>query len=181
MSKIGKKSISLPQGVTVTVDNGLVTVKWPKGTLSYQILQGVSVTVEETTVTVTVDSENIWNLWGLTRTLIQNMVTGVSEGYTKKLHILWVGFGAKLNGQKIGLSLGFSHPVEYLLPTGIAATIEKDPKGNDIITLTWIDKQLLGETAAKIRKLKQPEPYKGKGIRYIDEVIKLKAGKAAKK
>lgn len=181
MSKIGKKPILLPNGVTVTIDNSVVSVKWSKGNLSYTLLSGVTASVEENTVVVAVDSDEIWNLWGLTRTLIQNMVTGVSEWYTKKLHILWVGFGAKSAWQKLNLSLGFSHPVEFALPTGISATVEKDPKGNDIITLTWIDKQLVGETAAKIRKLKEPEPYKGKGIRYIDETIKLKAGKAAKK
>jgi large subunit ribosomal protein L6 len=181
MSKIGKKPIALPSGVTVTVDGSLVTVKWSKGTLSYSLLHGVTVSLEETTVTVAIDTDEKKNLWGLTRTLIQNMVTGVSEWYTIKLHILWVWFGAKIAGQKVNLALWFSHPVEYVLPAGIAATIEKDTKGNDIITLTWIDKQLIWETAAKIRKLKAPEPYKGKGIRYIDETIKLKAGKAAKK
>jgi large subunit ribosomal protein L6 len=164
MSKIGKKTITVP-----------------KGTLSYTALEGVSVVLEDNVITVSVADDSIRNLWGLTRTLVNNMVVGVSEGYTIKLHILWVGFGAKVNGQKLGLSLGFSHPVDFDLPQGIAATVEKDPKGNDIITLTWIDKQLIGETAAKIRKLKKPEPYKGKGIRYFGEQIKLKAGKAAKK
>ena len=181
MSKIGKKPIALPNGVTVTVDNSVVSVKGSKGTLSYKMLQGVTATVEENTVTVAIDTDEKKNLWGLTRTLIQNMVTGVSEWYTIKLHVLWVGFTAKTAGQKLILALGFSHPVEYQLPQGIAAALEKDVKGNDIITLTWIDKQLIGETAAQIRKLKKPEPYKGKGIRYIDETIKLKAGKAAKK
>lgn len=181
MSKIGKKPIALPSGVTVTIDNSVVTVKGPKGSLSYTLLAGVNASVVDNTVVTSVDSEDKWNLWGLTRTLIQNMAIGVSEWYTKKLHVLWVWFTAKTAGQKLALSLGFSHPVEYPLPTGIAASVEKDAKGNDIITLTWIDKQLVGETAAKIRKLKEPEPYKGKGIRYIDETIKLKAGKAAKK
>lgn len=181
MSKIGKKTITVPQGVTVTINGQHVEVKGPKGTLSYTALEGVSVVLEDNVITVSVADDSIRNLWGLTRTLVNNMVVGVSEGYTIKLHILWVGFGAKVNGQKLGLSLGFSHPVDFDLPQGIAATVEKDPKGNDIITLTWIDKQLIGETAAKIRKLKKPEPYKGKGIRYFGEQIKLKAGKAAKK
>lgn len=181
MSKIGKKPIALPSGVSVTVANACVTVKGPKGELSYTMLSGVSAAVEENTVVVSVSSDEIKNLWGLTRTLIQNMVTGVSEWYTIKLHILWVGFTAKTAWQKINLALWFSHPVEFPLPAWISAAVEKDTKGNDIITLTWIDKQLIGETAAKIRKLKKPEPYKGKGIRYMNETIKLKAGKAAKK
>lgn len=181
MSKIGKKPISLPSGVTVTIENSVVSVKGSKGNLSYKMLQWVTATVEENTVVVAIDSDEKKNLWGLTRTLIQNMVTGVSDWYTIKLHVLWVGFTAKVAGQKLVLALWFSHPVDFQLPQGIASVVEKDPKGNDIITLTWIDKQLIGETAAKIRKLKAPEPYKWKGIRYIDEVVKLKAGKAAKK
>lgn len=181
MSKIGKKVIIVPQGVTVTINNNVVSVKGPKGELSYTTLEGVNVSLEDTILAVSVDSEEKRNLWGLTRTLINNMVVGVSEGYTIKLHLLWVGFSAKLAGQNINLALGFSHPVVYHLPTGIGATVDKDPKGNDIITLTWIDKQLIGETAANLRKLKKPEPYKGKGIRYFGETVKLKAGKAAKK
>lgn len=181
MSKIGKKPIAIPAGVTVTVDKSLVSVKWPKWSLSYSFLDGVNVVVEGSEVIVTINSDDKKNLWGLTRTLIQNMVTGTSEGYAKKLLVLWVGFTAKVAGSNLALALGFSHPIQFPIPQGITIVIEKDPKGNDIINLTWIDKQLLGETAAKIRKLKEPEPYKGKGIRYSDEVIKLKAGKAAKK
>lgn len=181
MSKIGKKTITLPQGVTVAINGQEVVAKGPKGTLSYTALPGVFVVLEDNVVTVSVENDSLKNLWGLTRTLVNNLVVGVSEGYTIKLHILGVGFWAKVAGQKVDLALGFSHPVHFMLPEGIAGSVDKDPKGNDIITLTWIDKQLIGETAAKIRKLKKPEPYKGKGIRYFGEVIKLKAGKAAKK
>ncbi|MEI7477863.1 MAG: 50S ribosomal protein L6 [bacterium] len=149
--------------------------------MSYTYLSGVNVEQQGENIVVTIDTQDKKNLRGLTRTLVQNMIVGVSEGYEKKLIILGVGFTAKIAGQKIVLALGFSHPVEFALPKGIAAVAEKDPKGNDIITLTGIDKQLIGETAATLKKLKTPEPYKGKGIRYFGETIKLKAGKAAKK
>lgn len=109
------------------------------------------------------------------------MVVGVSKGYEKKLHVIGVGYNAKAQGQKLILSLGYSHPVEHTLPTGITATAEKDPKGNDIVTIIGIDKQLVGEQAAKIRGYRLPEPYKGKGVRYFGEHIKLKAGKTAGK
>lgn len=181
MSKIGKKVISIPSGVTVQVENSLVKVKGPKGELSYKMLPGVNAVVEGDTVATSVDSDEIRNLWGLTRTLIQNMVTGVSTWYEIKLHVLWVGFTAKTAGQKLVFALGYAHPVEFVIPAGINATVDKDTKGNDIITLTGIDKQLIGESAARIRKLKKPEPYKGKGIRYFGETIKMKAGKSAKK
>jgi large subunit ribosomal protein L6 len=181
MSKIGKKVILIPAGVTVTVDNSLVTVKGPKGSLNYTLLSGVLVSQDEGLLAVAVADDSKRNFWGLTRALIQNMVIGVSEGYTIKLHILGVGFGAKIAGKNIDLALGFSHPVKYTLPAAVDATVEKDPKGNDIITLTSIDKELIGETAAQIRRHKMPEPYKGKGIRFFGEQIKLKAGKAAKK
>lgn len=181
MSKIGKKSIAIPSGVEVTIDGQKVSVKGSKGTLSYTLLQGVMAELKDGEVVVSIDHDDKKNLWGLSRTLIANMVEGVSKGYEKKLQILGVGYTAKMQGTNIQLALGFSHPVVFTMPKEVVATIDKDPKGNDIITLVSIDKELIGETAAKIRALKKPEPYKGKGIRYIDEVIKLKAGKAAKK
>lgn len=181
MSKIGKKSIAIPSGVEVTLSGSTVSVKGGKGTLSYTLLDGVMAKVEDNAVTVSVDSDEKKNLRGLSRTLIANMVQGVSEGYEKKLQILGVGYTAKMQGTNIQFALGFSHPVLFTVPQVVKAAIEKDPKGNDIITLTSIDKEVIGETAAKIRALKKPEPYKGKGIRYMDEVVKLKAGKAAKK
>lgn len=181
MSKIGKKSIEIPSGVEVTLNGKTVTVKGSKGTLSYTLLEGVNAEVANNEVVVSIDSDDKKNLWGLSRTLIANMVEGVSKGYEKKLQILGVGYTAKMQGTNIQLALGFSHPVLFTVHNDVKASIDKDPKGNDIITLTSFNKELIGETAAKIRALKAPEPYKGKGIRYIDEVIKLKAGKAAKK
>lgn len=181
MSKIGKKSIAIPSGVEVTISGQTVSVKGGKGTLSYTLLPGVSAVVADNEITVSIDNDEKKNLWGLSRTLIANMVDGVSKGYEKKLQVLGVGYTAKLQGTNLQLALGFSHPVVFPLPKVVTATVEKDAKGNDIITLTSIDKEVIGETAAKIRSLKAPEPYKGKGIRYIDEVVKLKAGKAAKK
>ncbi len=181
MSKIGKKSIAIPAGIEVILDGQTVTVKGSKGTLSYTLLAGVTAEIKDGEVVVTIDNDDKKNLWGLSRTLIANMIEGISKGYEKKLQILGVGYTAKMQGTNIQLALGFSHPVLFTVPKAVVATIEKDPKGNDIITLISIDKEVIGETAAKIRALKAPEPYKGKGIRYIDEVIKLKAGKAAKK
>ena len=181
MSKIGKKSIALPSGVEVTINGKEVSVKGGKGTLSYTLLDGVNAEITNGEVVVTIDSDDKKNLWGLSRTLIANMVEGVSKGYEKKLQVLGVGYTAKLQGTNLQLALGFSHPVVFPMPKAVTAAVVKDPKGNDIITLTSIDKELIGETAAKIRALKAPEPYKGKGIRYFDEVVKLKAGKAAKK
>lgn len=181
MSKIGKKSIALPSGVEVTITGKAVAVKGPKGSLSYTLLDGVFAAVQEGEVVVTIEDDSKKNLWGLSRTLIANMVEGVSKGYEKKLQVLGVGYTAKMQGTNIQFALGFSHPVVFNVPKIVTASVDKDPKGNDIITLVSIDKEVIGETAAKIRALKAPEPYKGKGIRYIDEVVKLKAGKAAKK
>lgn len=181
MSKIGKKEIILPAGVELKLIDNLVAVKGPKGSLDYQVLSGVTVVVEGNVIKTSIDNDENKKFWGLTRTLIANMIEGVTTGYTKKLMILGVGYGAKVQGQTIQLSLGFSHPVKFDLPKAVTVTAEKDPKGNDILTFTSIDKQLLGQMVAKIRDLKKPEPYKGKGIRYIDEVIKLKAGKTSKK
>jgi large subunit ribosomal protein L6 len=130
---------------------------------------------------VSIVSEDYKNLWWLVRTLINNMVEGVTKGFEKKLVVVWVGYSAKVQGKKIILNLGYSHPIEYELPEGISATVEKDQKWNDVITISGIDKQLVGQVAAVIRSFRKPEPYKGKGVRYIDEVVKLKAGKQAKK
>lgn len=180
MSKIGKMPIAIPAWVDVSLVDNTVHVKWPKGELSYTLVQGVVVKIEEWTVHVSVVSEDHRNLWGLTRTLISNMVEGVVNGYEKKLLVIGVGFNAKLQGTKLVMQLGFSHPVEYEVPANISASVDKDPKGNNIVTIQGIDKQLVGEVAAKIRSFKKPEPYKGKGIRYSNEIVKLKPGKAAK-
>ncbi|MBP6910084.1 50S ribosomal protein L6 [Patescibacteria group bacterium] len=181
MSKIGKKSIAIPSGIEVTINGQTVSVKGTKGTLSYTLLQGVSAVIADGEITVSIDHDDKKNLWGLSRTLIANMIEGLHKGYEKKLQVLGVGYTAKMQGTNLQLALGFSHPIVFNVPKVVTASTEKDPKGNDIITLVSIDKEVIGETAAKIRALKAPEPYKGKGIRYIDEVIKLKAGKAAKK
>ena len=181
MSKVGKKVIALPTGVEATLQGQILSVKWPKGTLSYTLLDDVQVTIENNELTVFVADEEKRNLRGLTRTLIANMVEWVSNGYEKKLMIMGVGYGAKLEGNKLVLSIGYSHKVNFEIPQVITTTVEQDPKWNTIVTMKGIDKQYLGEVAAKLKALKKPEPYKGKGIRYFDEYIKLKPGKATKK
>ena len=181
MSKIGKKPILLPDWVSVSQDNGLITVKWPKWSLSYQCYPSVTMTTENNSVMFSVDSSDDFKFWWLVRALVNNMVTGVSVGYEIKLHVIWVGFNVKEQGNKLIMNLWFSHLVEYPLPAWITATLEKDPKWFDIVILNGIDKQLIWQVASQIRALKSPEPYKGKGIRYATETIKLKAGKTAKK
>lgn len=181
MSKVGKKLITVPAGVEVIIDGSMIRVKWPKGDLSEKLVDGVSVSVSDGMASVVVDSEEKWNLWGLYRSLVANMVAGVTEGYERKLHIIWVGYSAQVQGNKIVLSLWYSHKINFDLPAGISAVTEQDPKGNTVLTLTGIDKQLIGQVAAKIREFRRPEPYKGKGVRYFGEEIKLKPGKAAAK
>lgn len=189
MSRIGKKPILLPSGVTTTLSNLSLEVKGPKGTLNLPLHKDIKVEVTPEAVTVSVDHPTVKKeraLWGLFRSLIQNMVLGVTEGYTKELDIVGVGFKADVQGQKLTLALGFSHPIVYELPAGITGKAEKKAERVTIqqyqttLTLTGSDKQLLGQTAAEIRSLKKPEPYKGKGIKYSDEVILRKAGKALK-
>jgi len=181
MSKIGKKAIALPSWVSVSQDNGLIKVTWPKGTLTYQCYPTVTVAIEENQVICSVVSQDDFKFWGLVRSLINNMVTGVSTGYEIKLHVIWVGFNVKQQWQDLVMNLWYSHLVNFLLPEGVTWVVDKDPKWFDIITLTSIDKQLIGQVASKIRSLRAPEPYKGKWVRYATETIKLKAGKTAKK
>lgn len=181
MSKIGKKAIEIPAGVDVHVDGLNVTVKGPKWQLSHTFEKGVIINIEDNHAITTVDSQEIRNLWGLSRTLLANMIEGVNHGYEKKLLVMWVGYAVKMEGKKFIFSLWFSHKVDFAIPESIDAKVEQDPKGNYVITLQGIDKQYLGEYAAKVKALKKPEPYKGKGIRYFGEFIKLKPGKAAKK
>ena len=178
MSRIGKKPITIPNGVKAEFANATVTVTGPKGTLTVPIHPKTSVAIENNEITVDIkNKENKLekSLWGLTRSLIANAVQGVVEGYEKKLEINGVGYRGAVAGKTINMSLGFSHPVEVQVPEGLTAAIEKN-----VITITGIDKQLVGEFAAKIRSLKKPEPYKGKGIKYVDEVIRRKAGKVVK-
>ncbi len=178
MSRIGKKPIMIPKGVEVKIDQNLITAKGPKGEVSEKIHPHVTVTSDNGEIKVTVknpEAKEDKALWGLYGSLIKNMVAGVTKGFEKKLEINGVGFRAQVSGEKILLSLGFSHQVEFDIPKGITAKIDKN-----IISVEGINKQLVGETAARLRSLKPPEPYKGKGIKYVDETIRKKAGKAAK-
>jgi len=178
MSRIGKKIIELPEGATVTVNGSSVDVKGVKGQLSRTFPKGVSVAVDGKNVQVTVaDPENRQQraFWGLSRALLANMVEGVSKGFEKRLEVQGVGYGAEMKGTTLVLHVGYSHPVEFAVPEGITIAVQKN-----IIVISGIDKQLVGETAANIRKVRKPEPYKGKGIRYVDEQVRRKAGKVVK-
>ena len=176
MSRIGKLPVTIPAGVKIAVDPNAVKVEGPKGKLQAPIPAGVQVTVEGNVVHVTRDNEQrkLRALHGLTRKLIANMAQGVSQGFSRVLDINGVGYRAEVKGQEIHMTLGYSHPVVFPLPQGVTAAVERQI----IITLSGADRQLLGETAAKIRSLRPPEPYKGKGIKYREEFIKRKAGKA---
>jgi large subunit ribosomal protein L6 len=177
MSRIGKLPISIPSGVTITVDSDVLTVVGPKGQLTVPHLSDVTVALEDGSATVTrKDDERIAKAQhGLQRALLNNAVDGVTKGFEKKLEVNGVGFRVSGGGQAIEMSLGFSHPVKYEAPAGVTLTVEKMT-----ITVSGIDKQAVGQVAAEIRSLKKPEPYKGKGIKYADEVVLRKAGKAGK-
>jgi large subunit ribosomal protein L6 len=178
MSRLGKKPIAIPNGVTVKVADGLVTVKGPKTELAFKPHANAHVEVAGNEIKVTVaDPEAKFDrsLWGLTHKIMKNMLQGVTAGFTKQLELIGVGFKVAVAGSKINLDLGFSHPVVFELPKGIEAKAEKN-----ILTISGADKQNVGQVAAQIRKLRKPEPYKGKGIRYVGEVVRQKAGKAAK-
>jgi len=181
MSRIGKNPVLIPSGVNVTIDGNNIKVKGPKGELTYTYPEGVKVEQEENNLKVSVVSDKYKNYWGLVRTLIANMIEGVTNWFKKELIVIWVGYNAKIQWNKLILSLWFSHPVEYEAPKGITLSLDKWPKGVPLIRVEGIDKQLVWEVAAKIRAFKKPEPYKGKGIRYIDEQVKLKEGKKAGK
>jgi large subunit ribosomal protein L6 len=176
VSRIGKLPINVPDGVKVSVEANGIRLEGPKGKLSTNIPVGVAVHVDGNVVRVDRQGEErkFRALHGLTRKLIANMAEGVSKGFTRVLDINGVGYRAEVKGQEIHMTLGYSHPVVFRLPQGVSAAVERQV----IITLTSADRQLLGETAAKIRSLRGPEPYKGKGIKYREEVIKRKAGKA---
>lgn len=175
MSRLGKIPVTIPSGVTVTVENGLVTVAGPKGTLTRAIKPDVTVAVEEGSVVLTPGKTVLATaLWGTYAAHVRNMIKGVTEGFTKILDIEGVGYRAEVKGTTIVLNVGFSHPVTLDIPQGIVAVVEKTS-----ITLSSIDKDLLGQFAANVRKVKKPEPYKGKGIRYRGEFIIRKQGKKA--
>jgi large subunit ribosomal protein L6 len=177
MSRIGKLPISIPSGVTITVDPDFVTVKGPKGELQQFTMPGVTVEVRDNEVIVTRANDEAQNRakHGLMRALVNNMVSGVSQGFSKKLEINGVGYRVAMQGTDLKLNLGFSHDVIYKLPQGITATVEQNT-----ITISGISKQQVGQVAAEIRALKKPEPYKGKGIKYADERIIRKSGKSGK-
>lgn len=184
MSRIGKKSINIPGGVTVDVSaHGLVTVKGPKGTLTQDVNPDIEVKVEgqEVFVSRPTDSKRHKSMHGLYRSLINNMVIGVSEGYKRDLELVGVGYKATNQGQVLELSLGYSHNIFFALPQNVSLKTET-PKGkNPVITLEAIDKELIGQIAAKIKSLRKVEPYKGKGVRFVGEQVRRKAGKTAGK
>jgi large subunit ribosomal protein L6 len=174
MSRIGKKPITLPKGVQATLSNGVVAVKGPKGELKKPVAKGVTVKVASSEITLerADNAPATRSAHGMMRALLANMVTGVSAGFERKLEINGVGYKADVAGQKLNMSLGFSHPVVFELPKGVSAKVDKN-----VVILASIDKEQLGETASKIRAIRPPEPYKGKGIKYVDEVIRRKVGK----
>ncbi|GHU58317.1 50S ribosomal protein L6 [Clostridia bacterium] len=180
MSRIGKQPVAIPTGVTVTLAEGNnITVKGPKGTLQRKLVDDMNIAVEKEQIVVTrpSDLKRHKSLHGLTRTLIFNMVNGVTNGYTKVLEINGTGYRAAKSGNKLTLTLGYSHPVEMIDPDGLTSTLE----GNNKITISGIDKEKVGQYAAEIRGKRPPEPYKGKGIKYSTEKIRRKAGKTGKK
>ncbi|MEI6750940.1 MAG: 50S ribosomal protein L6 [Candidatus Saccharibacteria bacterium] len=177
MSRIGKLPIAIPSGVTITVDSDNITVVGSKGTLSQFTMEGINLSVdnEQATVTRVNDEPKIRGKHGLMRSLVNNMVIGVSQGFTKQLEVNGVGYRVAVVGNSLKMSLGFSHEVNFALPEGITAKVEQN-----VITISGINKQQVGQVAAEIRALKKPEPYKGKGIKYVGERIIRKSGKSGK-
>jgi large subunit ribosomal protein L6 len=175
MSRIGKKPVPLPKGVTATVTGKDVKVKGPKGELKMTLVAEVDATVGADSITVTprMDMERARQMWGLSRSLVNNLVVGVTQGFNTKLEIQGVGYRAAVQGKNLNLQLGFSHEVAYPIPAGITITAEKPT----MLTVSGMDKQLVGQVAAEIRAYRKPEPYKGKGVRYADEYVRRKEGK----
>jgi large subunit ribosomal protein L6 len=185
MSRIGKQPIEIPSGVTVTVKENELEVKGPKGTLTSPIPQGIEFKQEDGVLTAERKSDNYAAMHGLARALANNAIVGVTEGFTRQMDVVGVGYKADVQGNKLVFALGYSHPIEYPLPNGIEASAERLNTKNDIqqyqttITLKGIDKQLLGQVAAELVRLRKPDAYKGKGIRYSDRYYRLKQGKTA--
>jgi len=175
MSRIGKKPVPLPKGVTASVSGKTVSVKGPKGELKVTLVSEVdaSVGADGVTITPNKDMERAGAMWGMSRTLVNNLVTGVTQGFQTKLEIQGVGYRAAVQGKNLNLQLGFSHDVAYPIPPGITITAEKPT----MLTVSGIDKQLVGQVAAEIRNYRKPEPYKGKGVRYEGEYVRRKEGK----
>lgn len=178
MSRIGRQPINIPEGVEVNIDAGRIEVKGPKGELSGKLIKNMEVTIQDGVIEVKpkITTPDTQKQFGLQRTLIANMVIGVSEGFSKELEVNGVGFRAQMKGSELEMTLGFSHPINYTPPEGVVLSVNQN-----IINVSGIDKQVVGEAAANIRDFKKPEPYKGKGIRYVDEYVRRKAGKAAGK
>ncbi len=183
MSRIGKSPVTIPSGVEVTLNGTTVTVKGPKGSLTQELDSCVTVDIKDNVITFSRESDAPAHRakHGLYRSLISNMIIGVSEGYKKAMEIIGVGYRATATGQMLELSLGFSHPVIFELPSEIKVSADTQKGKAPVVTLESFDKQLIGQVAAKIRSLRKPEPYKGKGIRFVGEEIRRKAGKAAGK
>ena len=178
MSRIGKLPIPVPAGVEIKIDGQNIEVKGPKGTLSHVVPAPISIVLQDGAIIVTRpdDERNSRSLHGLTRTLIANQIHGVTQGYTKALEIVGTGYRVTAKGSDVEFALGYSHPILVKAPAGISFTVD----GNTKISVSGIDKQAVGEVAANLRKLRKPEPYKGKGVRYAGEVVRRKAGKAGK-
>jgi len=177
MSRVGKKPIEISDKIKISFTDRVLTVSGEKGSLSRTIHPAVNLNIDENSLSVSIDTmdKKTRSLWGMTRALIANMVTGVSQGFERSLEINGIGYRAELKGKNIEFNLGYSHPIDFSLPEGIAANVEKN-----VIKLSGIDKDLLGYTASTIRSLRPPEPYKGKGVKYAEEYIQRKAGKTAK-
>jgi large subunit ribosomal protein L6 len=175
MSRIGKKEVTVPAGVQVTMDGQAVTVKGPKGQLAFTVPEEIEVTHANGTLTLAprADTQRARAMWGLSRTLVSNMVDGVTKGYEETLELVGVGYRAAMKGQSLNLQLGFSHDVDMPPPAGISFAVPKQTE----IRVAGIDKQMVGEIAARIRRLRPPEPYKGKGVRYAGEKVRRKEGK----
>jgi large subunit ribosomal protein L6 len=175
MSRIGKKAVAIPAGVTVTLDGQTVTVKGPKGQLAWTVSEEIEVKQDgaELLLTPRNDTQRARGMWGLSRTLVANMVEGVTKGYEEVLELVGVGYRAAMKGQALSMQLGFSHDVDIPAPTGITFAVPKQTE----VRIAGIDKQLVGEIAARIRRIRPPEPYKGKGVRYAGEKVRRKEGK----
>jgi large subunit ribosomal protein L6 len=175
MSRIGKKAVAVPSGVTVTIEGQTVTVKGPKGQLAWTVAEEIEIKQDggELTLTKRQDSQRAQAMWGLSRTLVANMVEGVTQGYEQTLELVGVGYRAAMKGQALSMQLGFSHDVDIPAPAGITFVVPKQTE----IKISGIDKQMVGETAARIRRIRPPEPYKGKGVRYQGEKVRRKEGK----
>jgi len=183
MSRIGILPIDLPSGVTINIsETNEVKVKGPKGELSQQVDPEIKIEVKENKVTLSRlnDEKRLKSLHGLYRSLLNNMVVGVSQGFTTEQEIVGVGYRAEAKGQVLEMSLGFSHDVQFMIPDEVKVEVKQERRGNPIVIFTSINKQLLGQVAAKLRSLRPPEPYKGKGIKFVGEQLRKKAGKAAK-